>query len=133
MSDSSNGIKEKIFTGKQALSNNYIDLAIQAFQEALNARIPEGSPQNSLNGIAQAYLLLALGTNGAQADRSTAIQITEALNLLPSETNKLEAYIFLLMDIGKELQKISFFESSCVIYKKTLQYAQTQGLCQDGV
>lgn len=127
MSDSSNVIKDKIFTGKQALSNNYIDLAIQAFQEALNASIPEGSSQNSLIGIAQAYLLLALGTKGTQDDKKTVIQITEALNLLPSETNKLEAYIFLLMDIGKGLQKISFFESSSVVYKKTLQYAQTQG------
>lgn len=131
MFDSSNAIKEKIFTGKQALANDYIDLANQAFQEALNASIPEGPSQNSLIGIAQVYLLLAQGTKGTQEDKSTATQITEALSLLPPETNKLESYIFLLIDIGEGFQKISFFESSSVIYQKTLQYAQTQGAKQN--
>ena len=106
MSESSNELKKKILAGKQALSNNYIDLAIQAFQEALNARIPESTSQNSLIGIAQAYLLLALGIKGEQEDDSTAIQMKEALELLPNEVNQLDAYIFLLMDIGKGLQKI---------------------------
>ncbi|MHA2246100.1 MAG: hypothetical protein ACXADY_14145 [Candidatus Hodarchaeales archaeon] len=130
MPDSSNIIKEKIFTGKKALSNNSIDLAIQTFQEALNTSIPKDSSQNSLLGIAQAYLLLALGTKGTQEDNSTAILMTEALNLLPSETNKLEAYIFILMDIGKGLQKISFFKSSSIVFKTTLQFAQTQGAAE---
>lgn len=123
MVDSSNEVKEKILTGKQALSNDYIDLAIQAFQEALNV---EGSSHNSLFGIAQAYLLLASGIKGVQDDKNTAIQITEAVNLLPSETDQVKAYISLLIAIGKGLQEISFFESSIAVYKKSLQYAQTQ-------
>ncbi len=131
MSESSNELKKKILAGKQALSNNYIDLAIQAFQEALNARIPESTSQNSLIGIAQAYLLLALGIKGEQEDDSTAIQMKEALELLPNEVNQLNAYIFLLMDIGKGLQKISFFISSILVYKKSLQYAKTQGTERD--
>jgi tetratricopeptide (TPR) repeat protein len=131
MSDSSNELKKKILTGKQALSNNYIDLAIQAFQEALNARIPESTSQNSLIGIAQAYLLLALGIKGEQEDDSTAMQMTEALALLPDEVKQLEGYIFLLMDIGKGLQKISFFISSILVYKKSLFYAQKQGTEKD--
>ena len=131
MSDSSNELKKKILTGKQALSNNYIDLAIQAFQEALNAQIPESTSQNSLIGIAQAYLLLALGIKGEQEDDSTALQMTDALALLPDKVNQIEAYIFLLMDIGKGLQKISFFISSILVYKKSLKYAQTQGTERD--
>ncbi len=127
MSDSSNELKKKILTGKQALSNNYIDLAIQAFQEASNTRVTGSTFQNSLIGIAQAYLLLVLGIKGDQEDNSTAIQITKALNLLPDETDQLEAYIFLLIDIGKGLRRISFFESSSLVYKKALRYAQTQG------
>ena len=108
MSDTSNELEEKILTGKQALSNNYIDLAIQAFQEALNIEIPESSSQNTLIGIAQAYLLLALGIKGEQDDDTTALQMKDALALLPEKVNQIEAYVFLLTDIGKGLQKISF-------------------------
>ena len=103
MTDTSNELRDKIFTGKQALSNNYIDVAIQAFQEALNAKIPGATSQNSLIGIAQAYLLLALGIKGEQDDDSTSLQMTDALALLPDKVNHTEAYTFFLMDIGKLL------------------------------
>ncbi len=127
MSDASNIIEGKIVAGKQALSNNYIDIAIQAFQEALNVANPESSSQNSLIGIAQAYLLLASGIKGEKDDKSTVPQITEALDLLPAETNQIKTFISLLMDIGKELQRITFFESSGIVYKKALKYSQIQG------
>ena len=127
MSDASNIIEGKIVAGKQALSNNYIDIAIQAFQEALNVANPESSSQNSLIGIAQAYLLLASGIKGEKDDKSTVPQIAEALDLLPAETNQIKTYISLLMDIGKELQRITFFESSGIVYKKALKYSQIQG------
>jgi len=127
MSDASNIIEGKIAAGKQALSNNYIDIAIQAFQEALNVANPEGSSQNSLIGIAQAYLLLASGIKGEKDDKNTVPQITEALDLLPAETHQIKIFISLLMDIGKELLRINFFESSGIVYRKALRYAQIQG------
>jgi tetratricopeptide (TPR) repeat protein len=127
MVDSSDELTKKLLTGRQALSNNYIDLAIQAFQEAVNAGISESTSQNSLIGIAQAYLLLGLGIKGEKEDKAVVIQINKALKLLPDETSQFRTYISLLMDIGEGLQNISFFESSSVIYEKSLQYAKTQG------
>lgn len=127
MSDASNIIEGKIVAGKQALSNNYIDIAIQAFQEALNVANPEGSSQNSLIGIAQAYLLLASGIKGEKDDKSTVPQITKALDLLPAKPNQIKTFISLLMDIGKELLRITFFESSGIVYKRALRYAKIQG------
>ncbi|MHA2074964.1 MAG: hypothetical protein ACW97X_10120, partial [Candidatus Hodarchaeales archaeon] len=70
MVDSSDELTKKLLTGRQALSNNYIDLAIQAFQEAVNAGISESTSQNSLIGIAQAYLLLGLGIKGEKEDKA---------------------------------------------------------------
>ncbi|MFX0124865.1 MAG: hypothetical protein ACFFAE_14635 [Candidatus Hodarchaeota archaeon] len=117
-------LNQVIEQGKQALVENNVEEAINAFEMAVQiAR--EASPKlNSIIGISFAYIALAYGKKGKTTLALENINI--ATEFFPVNPANPLVYAQLLLGLGIEFQKIKLHECSIIILKNALDLAKSK-------
>lgn len=113
--------------GKQALSDNDLDLAIHSFERA--AQIASEVSLNSIIGISYSYMALAFAKKGHS---EVALEhINTATEFFPITPVNPLAYTSVLLGLGIEFQKIELYECSIIILKNALTMAKSKTIKVD--
>ncbi len=119
-------LNQKITTGKQAFIKQNLPLAIKSFQDARELAENHTPQFKSIIGIIDSYLALINYHHGVKEDILETVYT--AIDYFPKKPSNPLAYVSILMEIGLEYQKVSLFECSIILLKKSLDLAKYNDL-----
>lgn len=115
-------LNQKITIGKQAYIKRNFPLAIKSFRNALELAEKHTPQLKGIIGFIEAYLALINYHHGVKEDILETVYT--AIDFFPKKPSNPLAYVSILMDIGLEFQKVSLFECSIILLKKSLDLAK---------